>query len=483
MPRKKNIVSSNNVTNSKDELAEKNRAVKNTYDILMEDDPISDQDSEQNNDHTKQSVRIVPKNNKSSNDDSNESDDGFQIATTKNRKNRIHSDDLKKSNNLKKSDRNEFNRKESDRKKTDRKKSDLKDSNKKSDRDSKRKDIAIKSKENKPIHRSIERDCSNTNDGQTDDHNDDHNDGQTDDPREKLKENLKDETVRPTADHHEVEPTVEPTVEPEVDRVVSKYVPPTVSENLTKGWISGNTRRRRGRDDHDMSTPKDGSDGTVSAKTVLVKKDIVKKDDELEYYDHTAKLKGDDMKLNTTWNVWIHENSNPNWDIKSYTSICSIDSIGSMWRFLSVLDNLDKNVRQYYIMRDGITPIWEDNNNKQGAICSIMVDNMSRSRYNKGDIGVDAFSAICILVMNESFVKNNLDINGLCYSIKSRSVLIKLWVKDYESNKNFMDKLPITILKSLDTIISTIENKGNYGKSNGGKSRISVQVKQIKPNY
>jgi hypothetical protein len=470
MPRKKNIVSSNNVTNGKDELAEKNRAVKNTYDILMEDDPISDQDSEQNNNHTEQSVKTVPKNNKSSNNDSNDSDDGFQVATTKNRKNRINSDDLKKS------DRNEFNRK-----KTDRKKSDPKDSDKKSDRDCKRKDIVSRSKENKPIHRSIERDCSNTNDEPADEPADEQADDRMDCPRKKPEENLKDETIEDLVEP--VEP-VEP-VQP-VDRVVSKYVPPTVSENLTKGWISGNTRRRRGRDDHDQSAPKDGSDGTpktILAKKELSKKELLKKDDELEYYDHTTKLKGDDMKLNTTWNVWIHENSNPNWDIKSYTSICSIDSIGSMWRFLSVLDNLDKNVRQYYIMRDGITPIWEDNNNKQGAICSIMVDNMSRSRYNKGDIGVDAFSAICILVMNESFVKNNLDINGLCYSIKSRSVLIKLWVKDYENNKNFMDKLPITILKSLDTIISTIENKGNYGKSNGGKSRISVQVKQIKPNY
>jgi hypothetical protein len=239
----------------------------------------------------------------------------------------------------------------------------------------------------------------------------------------------------------------------------SIYVPPCTTNN---DWVSSGNKKRREKDMRDKQ-PKDVA--------------------ELAYYDSSVKLPGDEMKLNSTWIVWIHENSNPEWDLRSYTSIFNIDSIGSMWRFLSVLDNLDKNVRQYYIMRDGITPIWEDNNNKNGAICSIMIDNMNRNgRHSRGDLGVDAFAAICILVMNESFVKNNMDINGLCYSIKSRSVLIKLWVKDYETNKYFVDKLPITILKALDTVISGMESRGNINKSNG-KSRVSVQLKQIKPNY
>lgn len=238
------------------------------------------------------------------------------------------------------------------------------------------------------------------------------------------------------------------------------YVPP-VSNNE---WISVPSRRRRyDRSEHDDEDVEDVN--------------------KMEYYDPGLRLPGDGMKLNTSWTVWIHENDNQDWSLGSYKSIYEINSIGSMWRFLWVLDNLNKNVRQYYIMRNGITPIWEDNNNKQGAICSIMIDNMNRnSRHSRGDLGVDAFSAICVLVMNESFVKNNHDINGLCYSIKSRSVLIKLWVKDFDSNSNFIDKLPITILKSLDTIISNMENRGHLMKSNG-KSKVSVQIKQIKPDH
>lgn len=253
------------------------------------------------------------------------------------------------------------------------------------------------------------------------------------------------------------------------------YVPPTLDDG---DWIQTSHKRRYRDRNGDRNSDRD-NDRNGEQKENFPRPPGV----QLEYYDPSVKLQGDDMKLNSNWKVWIHENSNNDWSLDSYSSIFDIDNIGSMWRFLHVLDCLDKNIRQYYIMREGITPIWEDNNNKNGAICSIMIENMNRhNRHTRGDLGVDAFSAICILVMNESFVKNNLDINGLNYSIKNRNVLIKLWVKDYEDNKNFIDKLPISLLQKLDTIISMMESKGNILKFHG-KSRVSVQIKQIKPNY
>jgi hypothetical protein len=200
--------------------------------------------------------------------------------------------------------------------------------------------------------------------------------------------------------------------------------------------------------------------------------------EELEYYDPIKTHYGDDVKLSSTWTVWIHENSNCDWSIESYKSIFTIDSVGSMWRFLSIFDNLDKNVRHYYIMRDGITPIWEDNRNINGAICSIMIDNVTKNRSFKGDLGVDAFIAICILTMNESFVKNNSEINGLSYAIKGRSPFIKIWIDNYEKNKDFINKLPMSLLNTINTIITNSDGKMNKLRQNS-KSRISVQFKPL----
>lgn len=238
------------------------------------------------------------------------------------------------------------------------------------------------------------------------------------------------------------------------------YIPPIISND----WVtsSGNKKKRNKYKNHND------------------KKYV---GENLEYYDPSKESKGDNMKLNSNWEVWMHSNDNEDWSLKSYNSIFNIDSIGSMWRFLGCMRCLNKDIAQYYIMREGITPIWEDNHNKNGAICSIMIENTNRfNRHFRGDLGVDVFSAICILVMNESFVRNNCDINGLNYSIKNRNILIKLWIKDYNNNKNFVQNLPITLLSLLDDIISNMESKNNVMKYQG-KSSVSVRLNKIEPNY
>lgn len=190
-------------------------------------------------------------------------------------------------------------------------------------------------------------------------------------------------------------------------------------------------------------------------------------------YDNTITNIGDTMKLQTIWNVWIHENVNEKWDIDSYKFIYEINSIGGLWRFLHSFDNLDKSTRQYYVMRQGILPIWEDNNNRNGGICSIMINNALK--YTQTNIGVETFIVLCLLILNETFILHNSNISGLCYSVKNRNVLIKLWVKNYEVNKNFKEIIPLTLLNKIDHIIYS------YGKYKTNVSNISIQYKAIEP--
>lgn len=201
---------------------------------------------------------------------------------------------------------------------------------------------------------------------------------------------------------------------------------------------------------------------------------------QLEYYNQTT-TPGDNMELSSTWTVWTHDNKNDDWSVESYEPIYKISNIGEMWRFLNVFGNLNNTDYQYFIMRNGIMPIWEDNNNRDGCICSIMLECTNRAyKHVYNEICIDAFIAFSCLVFNESFVSNNLDINGLCYSSKQRNVLIKFWVKNHENNKNFNDKLPIKLLTYLSDTIDA-ECKGHSGKQT--ESKISVQIKPIVPVY
>jgi hypothetical protein len=198
--------------------------------------------------------------------------------------------------------------------------------------------------------------------------------------------------------------------------------------------------------------------------------------DKLEVYDETKEYDGDNKELSDTWIVYTHKNSNSDWSISSYEPIHEIKTVGSLWRFLNVLQNLDKINYQYFIMRRNITPIWEDNKNRDGGICSIALDNRNY-RYVEYNIGADAFRSICLLTLNESFTSNNEDINGLSYSIKNKKILIKLWISDYKKNDRFVDKLPMTILNKLDNIISKTTTRHH-----NEKDYVSIQYKDIKPD-
>jgi hypothetical protein len=128
--------------------------------------------------------------------------------------------------------------------------------------------------------------------------------------------------------------------------------------------------------------------------------------EELKMYNE-EKTDGSELKLNSLWKLWIHENDNEKWDIDSYNFNSNIDNIACLWRFLNSFNNLDKFNRQFYVMRDGIMPIWEDNNNKNGVICSFRIENINVNPKIYNDIGVDIFSCFCIMVLNECFTIKN----------------------------------------------------------------------------
>lgn len=213
----------------------------------------------------------------------------------------------------------------------------------------------------------------------------------------------------------------------------------------------------------------------LSWNTVAKKKREV---NDMESYDEKEEYEGDDLELNDTWILYTHSNNNSDWSITSYDPIMEIKNVGSLWRLLNVVENLKKDEYQYFIMRHNITPIWEDNKNKKGGICSIAVENKYIKNHGS-NIGTCAFNAICMLVLNETFVANNNDINGISLSIKSKKSLIKLWVSDYKKNENFTDYLPLTLLKKIEDIITNSSYRGR----NDNRMAVSVQYKEIIPDY
>jgi hypothetical protein len=188
---------------------------------------------------------------------------------------------------------------------------------------------------------------------------------------------------------------------------------------------------------------------------------------------------GDDKLLNTKWKVWFHHNDDENWHEESCKLGYEIGSLGSFWRFFNNFHLLDKINNNVIIMRDGIVPIWEDVNNKDGGICSIKIDYYNKSGRN--EIGSEIMICLCTLIMNESFVGNSKCINGIQYYIRNKSIMIKLWIKNFAENSKFTGKLPIELLHRIDQELKSYDTNRNFrGRYS---SRISIQYKHIVPEY
>lgn len=197
-------------------------------------------------------------------------------------------------------------------------------------------------------------------------------------------------------------------------------------------------------------------------KCVLKENNILNRDD----------ASGKNHYLNSQWTVWVHRNECKDWTVSSYQNIALIDSISSFWSFFNFFHKINKEDNQYFIMRNKIKPIWEDNNNRNGGICSLKMDCYDRN--SKIDVGSEFMISLCLLIMNETLIPDNSEINGIAYSLLNRSIMIKIWYKEH--TYNIKDKLPKNL---LDEFISTIKNRV-YKKIN---SNISIRCTQIRPEY
>lgn len=184
---------------------------------------------------------------------------------------------------------------------------------------------------------------------------------------------------------------------------------------------------------------------------------------------------GNNIFLHCPWTVWTHKESCTDWTEKSYTNVYEIDSIGKFWRFFNNFHLFDKRENQFFIMRKKIKPIWEDNENRKGGIYSIRFD--SYSKPGRIDVGTEFMISICLLIMNESFLLNNEEINGISYAAKSRSVFIKIWHKN--ASTKMEDLIPRSLIMKYDQVLRSLD-RSHYSKKS--ENKLTTKCYEIRPN-
>ena len=176
-------------------------------------------------------------------------------------------------------------------------------------------------------------------------------------------------------------------------------------------------------------------------------------------------------KLSNYYRVLGHHNEDKSWDYISYYNITTLNNWLDMSSFLNTLNTVKGECSltdfDIYVMKNEISPMWEDNENRNG-ICSVKIDSLVD--------GYDIFRVLLTNICNNSLLCFSSEtwntINGISFSSKkidnikddNYCVIIKLWFK-----LNFM--MQGSIDKHINPHINDLIKK------------YSIKVKAIKPEY
>ena len=129
-------------------------------------------------------------------------------------------------------------------------------------------------------------------------------------------------------------------------------------------------------------------------------------------------------ELNDNWNMYYHLPDDKNWDLGSYKIIGSITSLSEL---IALNENVPEKVIKHcmlFVMRNNITPMWEDVMNRDGGCFSFKVINK---------LVFPVWKKLLYMLCGESLCKdkaNSMLLNGITISPKKNFCIIKVWLKD-----------------------------------------------------
>ena len=127
------------------------------------------------------------------------------------------------------------------------------------------------------------------------------------------------------------------------------------------------------------------------------------------------------------WNIWYHHEKD-NWKLSGYKKIYTIKTVGDFWRFYNNWESVGGvTYKHFFVMRDGITPIWEDIENINGGCWSFKIQEEQAEELWQ-DLSV-------YLVTNQLCQNLSDEIVGLSICLKkNNNTVIKIWNKNSKNN-------------------------------------------------
>ena len=134
-------------------------------------------------------------------------------------------------------------------------------------------------------------------------------------------------------------------------------------------------------------------------------------------------------ELSDAWILWAHLPHDTDWSLKSYMKIYEFNTVEQAITITETLPPVLVTNCMLFLMRKGISPIWEDERNRNGGCFSYKIPNK--------DVP-DAWKQLSYSLVGETMSDNNKllsHINGITISPKKNFCIIKVWL----ANCSFQD--------------------------------------------
>ena len=147
-----------------------------------------------------------------------------------------------------------------------------------------------------------------------------------------------------------------------------------------------------------------------------------------EQTDNTVKTINEieEFKLDSGYVLWYHSVTEKSWAADSYINLCQdvpgkvIKTAKQLWSVYKALEN-NFTAGMFFLMKEGIMPMWEDPGNKNGGYWSFKVPKRSSNDvWNKLSAGLVGNS-----MTDDS--KNMTSITGISISPKISNCVMKIW--------------------------------------------------------
>jgi hypothetical protein len=133
------------------------------------------------------------------------------------------------------------------------------------------------------------------------------------------------------------------------------------------------------------------------------------------------------FNLESKWTLWFHKVNDNNWTLDSYSKVFDINTYHDLLFILKELDNITSGM--FFLMKEGIVPIFEDENNINGGYWSLRI-----TKKDAFEFWQKIVYYLCMdnITTNEEY---KIKINGVSISPKINNCIFKIWNNNYSEIK------------------------------------------------